>query len=238
MTSGIIFSDISDHLPIFTFFCQSHTNNICNINHTPPIINTQTKEKFKSALANCNWESVLCSVDPDVAYQNVLSIYNRTYEKCFPLKILSRRKARLFNKPWITKGLQKSIKTKSKLYKLFLQNPSFENDSKYKKYRNKLHHLLKLSKKNYYDCKFERAKGNIKQTWNLLNEIINKRKTRSRIPTSCSHNNIEIQDPIKIANKFCEYFTNIGSSLKLVNCPNRRFLVPHFLKTKILKRYF
>ena len=130
-------------------------------------------------------------------------ITNIHYEKCFPLKILSRRKARLFNKPWITKGLQKSIKTKSKLYKLFLQNPSFENDSKYKKYRNKLHHLLKLSKKNYYDCKFERAKGNIKQTWNLLSEIKkNKRKNRSRIPTSFSHNNIEIQDLIKIANKF------------------------------------
>ena len=28
-----------------------------------------------------------------------------------------------------------------------------------------------------------------------------------------SHSNIEIEDPIKIAIKFCEYFTNIGSSL-------------------------
>ena len=44
------------------------------------------------------------------------------YNRCFPLKRLKAKKSTL-NKPWLTKGLQKSIKKKNLLNKRFLPNP-------------------------------------------------------------------------------------------------------------------
>ena len=57
----------------------------------------------------------------------------------------------------MTQGLLKSIKTKSKLYKAFLHNPCSPNHVQYKQNRNKLNHLLRISKRNYNDCKIESA---------------------------------------------------------------------------------
>ena len=99
------------------------------------------------------------------------------------------------------------------LHKKYIWHPSLHNETRYKKYKNKLNHLLKISKRNHYDDKLENAKGNLKQTWKILNEIINKRKTRSKMPSTFIHNNQEISDPFRIANRFCEYFTNVGPSL-------------------------
>ena len=53
----------------------------------------------------------------------------------------------------------------------------------------------------------------MKSTWRLLNEIINKRKSRNSVQSSFVIDNKEITDPMEIANHFCEFFTNIGPSL-------------------------
>ena len=117
-------------------------------------------------------------------------------------------------KPWITKGFLVSIKTKSKLYKELLRSPTSANDFKYKKFKNKLNNLLKISKRSYYDLKFNLAKGNLRATWNLLNQVINRKSKKSKTPFTFIDNGNEINDPILIANRFCDFFTNnnIGPS--------------------------
>ena len=60
--------------------------------------------------------------------------------------------------PWISKCLLKSINTKNKLYKRYAQKPSEERLSKFKTYRNKLNNLIRKSKKEYYNKKFESVK--------------------------------------------------------------------------------
>jgi hypothetical protein len=62
----------------------------------------------------------------------------------------------------MTNGLLKSIKRKKKLYKTFLKNPSNKNEKTYKKYKNKLNHILKISKKNCYEQTFIKYKSNTK----------------------------------------------------------------------------
>ena len=150
--------------------------------------------------------------DPNIAYDNFLSTYNKIYENCFPLKILTKNKAKLAAKPWITKGFLVSIKTKSKLYKEFLRSPTSANEYKYKKFKNKLNNLLKISKRSYYDLKFNLAKGNLRATWNLLNQFINRKSKKSKTPSTFIDNGNDINDPILIANRFCDFFTNISPS--------------------------
>ena len=47
----------------------------------------------------------------------------------------------------------------------------------YKDFRKELRKIIKLAKKNYYCKKFENFKGNIKKTWQLINELRGKSKT-------------------------------------------------------------
>ena len=53
----------------------------------------------------------------------------------------------------------------------------------------------------------------MKSTWRLLNEVINKRKSRNSVQSSFIIDNKEITDPMEIANHFCEFFTSIGPNL-------------------------
>ena len=59
----------------------------------------------------------------------------------------------------------------------------------------------------------DKARSNLKQTWKILNEVINRRVAKSPYPASFTKNTMEISNPTDIANKFCDYFTNIGPNL-------------------------
>ena len=54
---------------------------------------------------------------------------------------------------------------------------------------------------------------NLKTTWKLINEIINERKIKSSIPDSFKENEQIISDAKEIANKFNDYFVNVGPNL-------------------------
>ena len=64
--------------------------------------------------------------------------------------------------------LTKSINTKNKLYKRYVQKPSEERLNKFKTYRNKLNNLIRKSKKEYYNKKFESVKNNLRKTWKTI----------------------------------------------------------------------
>ena len=70
-----------------------------------------------------------------------------------------------------------------------------------------------VAKRSYYDRKFESAQKDRKLTWKLLNEVINKRKSKSPLPSSFKSEGGTITDPVEIANRHCKYFTNIGPNL-------------------------
>ena len=59
-------------------------------------------------------------------------------ETLFPVKKLKMTNEKFPRKPWITPGLIKLCNKKQKLYKCFVSDPSEQNKSKYKSYRNKL----------------------------------------------------------------------------------------------------
>jgi hypothetical protein len=92
-----------------------------------------------------------------------------------------------------------------------MTNPTSYRERKYKEYKNKLNHLIRIAKRTYYDTKLEQANSDLKTTWKLINEVINIRKKKSSYPTSFNINKNMISDPKKIADKFCQYFTNVAN---------------------------
>ena len=76
----------------------------------------------------------------------------------------------------------KSIRTKATLYKHFLKNLSVAVEKTYKSFKNKLNHLIRIAKRNFYDHKLAASKNDIKTRWKILNEVLNKRKSKLTYP--------------------------------------------------------
>ena len=206
--SGLLFTDISDHLPIFSFFYDQSLQDASDTYVTFRDKNKANLLKFQDRLRNFKWTDLEGYDDPNCAYatfhKNLMNIYNTSsFEKKFKS-----------NKPWISGGLLTSIRKKNKLYKKFLSVPTSSYENMYKKYKNKLNHLiLRSAKRRYYEERLESTKTNIKTTWKTLNEIINKKTRKKSLPSVFIANNQNIVNPLNIANRFCDYFTNIGPNL-------------------------
>ena len=67
---------------------------------------------------------------------------------------------------------------KNKLYKKYLNIPSAANEVKYKTYRNKLNHILQKAEKQHFSGLLDVNKNNLKKTWQIMNDIVNKTRKR------------------------------------------------------------
>ena len=61
--------------------------------------------------------------------------------------------------------------------------------TQHKKYTNKLNNTIKLAKKYYYEKQFTNYKKNSRMTWKTINDILNKKTERSKIPQKFIENN-------------------------------------------------
>ena len=141
--------------------------------------------------------------------------FNFILNKHAPLRTQTRKEQKQSAKPWITSAILKSIKTKQKLYKLFLLNPK-DRDTwyTYKKFRNILTHTIEKSKQTHFQGKIFQSKSNSKKLWKTINEItqLKKKGNKNSIEISDSSGK-SIIDPIEVSNSFNKFFTSIGSSL-------------------------
>ena len=239
IVNGIILNDLSDHLPVFALSSTKFEKPNNETTYYTRDYNDLNIIKFQTKLSQVEWTRVLIGQDPNRLYDVFAEEYYRHFEDCFPLKISKLNSCRKSKSPWITKGLLTSVKKKNKLYKKYLANPTPVRDSQYKRYKNKLNHLIRISKKTYYDKKFELAKSDLKTTWKLINEVTNLKRKKPSLPSSFRSNNMTINEPSKIANDFCKYFSEIGPSLARKIPPTNRsfheFLGPTISETIFLK---
>ena len=90
-----------------------------------------------------------------------------------PLKPLLKRKFKQSSKPWITKGILKSIKIKNVLF-------TSGHVDKYRFYRNKITTLIRHNKKLYYQTYFSQHMKDLKKTWSGINEVMSRKKRKSK----------------------------------------------------------
>ena len=212
--SGVLILDISDHLPTFCLIknnCQKNRASDCvrmirDVKHFNP-------EFFAEEIA-LNLQQLIYTDDPDLAIKKFLQIIIDATNKHAPLRKLSRKEMKLKSKPWITKGLLKSISTKNKLFQqCYKQNNPFLG-AKYKSYLNTLTKIKEIAKRNYYQNELTTHRGDLAKQWKIINEIIcHKKASNEVINVLTDHHKCNITDKVKIANLFNEFFTNVGTSL-------------------------
>ena len=81
----------------------------------------------------------------------------------------------------MTKGLLISRCSKNTLHKRYLIDPSNFNKSTYTNYRNIYNSLIRLSKKEHFADNLRKCKKNPKKTWEIFNEVINKKKILKKL---------------------------------------------------------
>ena len=145
----------------------------------------------------------------DVFYSKISEIVNLH----IPVKELSKREVKIKSEPWITFGIRVSIQVKNKLFKKFLRTKSPYYHAKFKHYRNILNHILRISRKQYYNEYFSININDSKRVWNKIKQKVCLKSKSKQILTKIVKDNHEIIDMKNIPNTFNKYFANVGDQL-------------------------
>ena len=174
--NGILVTDISDHFPIFHI---GHNTQVIESDETYIISRNDSnvnKLSFQQALSEIDLSEIYMISDAQPAFTWFYSRFTKLFDKHFPKrKIKYRYNTR---KPWLTPALKESIRTKNKLYRKFMKIGSSHYECKYRRYRNKLNSLLKHAERPHFADLLESNKSNLKKTWNIIEDIINKKNPR------------------------------------------------------------
>ena len=209
--SGILYSGITDHLPVFISIQESHRI----IPKERPLIRIYCEKNinsFQSKLAESNWDKFEESNNCTEALKIFYDIWNKCHNEAFPLTRLSRAKCK--QKPWISADLKKEIIIKNKLYRETIRNPTPSNKVRLKEAKNKVTNHIRSAHGKYYQNKINGEKQNLKTMWNLFGKVINSKKMKDQ-------NNIRelklgkkiITKNAEIADALNSFFCNIGQDL-------------------------
>ena len=213
-------------MPIFCSFKNIYIKNHNNLEKEIPDTKHFNTEAFCNDICSLmeSPKYLIKISNPDLAMTNFINDIKNMVTRHTPLKKLSRKEAKTRSRPWLTKGLLKSIKTKNLLFCQRYKQQKTHLISKYKNYFNKLTRLKQVAKKNYYQNELNKHKNNLSKQWKLINEIISHKKyQRQIINVILDINNEKITDTQAISNLLNNYFTNIGPSMdaKIPKCPNK-----------------
>ena len=220
-TSGILISNISDHLPYFLsldyLFIKEPIKKRIKVVHE----SRDSISNFKHALLEptiVEKLNNLMDTDINTSYNKFDDILNLLINKHFPIKYKRNNKYKNKKNDWITSGILRSIAFRDKLYQKLkstkVDNPRFVVlKNNLKTYNRILKQSIRLAKKSFYSKYFNDYKNNIKKTWNMINEIINKKKFSNSFPKQFLINDNLESDPKTIAQQFNNYFVEIGPKL-------------------------
>ena len=239
--SGVIQFEASDHLPIF---------GLARINLPKPSILTPSykrvfdaskKDQFCDLFQQklCNSTITTGNFNPNTAMTSLIHAISTTYKGVFPLQKVTKRYLRKFRKPWITASILKLIKTKHKLYKVYLNKRNVDSFEKYKSQRNIVKRYIEQSKRNYFKNMFHNCKDDRKKTWSCLNTVLNKSsKKASSLPKDLvSKGKGKLFSPKDVVNELNEHFVKKGPLLASKIKARRRSYRKH-LKRNPKTMYF
>ena len=210
-------TDISDHFLVFTIL-DAGRNKVTSTNKyklrrkfTPENI-ALLQEKLDSV----EWSDVYNTNENIDRSFNIFSdiLSTKFYlDYCIPLrKYRSNDYTRIPKQPWVSKSILNSINRKNRLYVNYVKNRNENTRQKYTSYKNILTNTLRLAKKKYFAEQLNQFRNDIKNTWKVINSVLNRAKNTSSI-AKLRVDDITIEDNQRIAENFNLYISQIGSNL-------------------------
>ena len=233
---------ISDHLPQFLIIedlKQTLNKEIATI--TFKDYKSFSDDAFKAELSELDWSLLTENSEVNLGFETFVRLVNRILDKHVPTKIIEKKENKITSKPWVTRGIKTSMKIRDKFYKQMIKTKSkqqkLSKHNSYKKYRNKITELLRISRQTYYQKYFEKNKKNSKRLWQGIHEIISSQKSKkdSSISTIIVDGNT-ITAPTEMAENFNNFFTLIGKNLQEKIPPTKKTFTD-YLKTPNIENF-
>ena len=140
-TAGILTVDITDHLPIFCLVRTQPTRNNSNKKYFRDYYKFN-RDLSLNDMKLIAWHEILNpEKNLNEKVQEAINTLNKIVDKHAPLKLASQSKQRQLNKPWLTKGILKSVKRKQKMNRTHFLSRDLQKIGEYKQYAPILSHL-------------------------------------------------------------------------------------------------
>ena len=156
--------------------------------------------------------------DPSLSFDNFYSTIECLLEKHTLLKKFGNSKKRKKSNPWITKGILTSINKRDHLRKCFLKekDPFLKSLflESFKKYRNRIVSLCRLSKSNFFHKFFRDNQKNIGKIWEGVKSLISFRSSASPHLMCINVENNIVTDPLVVSDSFNNYFVSIADNIR------------------------
>ena len=223
---GVLVTDISDHYPIFSLISNAGKNYKTEKHTTIRNFTAFSKDEFNKTLQEALNENVVSTMSINEQTKIFLNTFSNTVNKLAPFRKMTQK--RLKKKPWLTRGILKSIKIKNKMFKnlhshILSNNPNdlVNNvNQRYKTYRNASNHLTSNANRYYYNKILIENRSNPKKIWQTINILHNSQKLKNQVEIT------KLQTPYGtvtsltvIAETLNEFFVNIGPQMAL-NIPD------------------
>ena len=169
-----------------------------------------SEEAFLQDVATINWQDVLgTSDDVNKLVERFSTLFSLMIEKHAPL-----RQIRVSEKycPWINADLKRLIRTRDRLKRSAVKHKSQVMISSYKQCRNQVNTLYVTLKRQHFSDKILQQKGNMKESWQTINQLLNKRSKSTNI-YSLSDSSQTLFDKQRISDKMNQFFCSVGKTL-------------------------
>ena len=165
-------------------------------------------------MSEVDWSAVIGSLDEDrndvtSAYQSFITRFQQIYNYCFPISLQNSR-LRTPRKEWMTAGLLTACRKKNILYRKFIKNLTNSNRQTFVSYSNKFQSIKTKAIREFYSIKFKSYHNNMKKTWNLITQLLNRRRSEVNTDVFRSIDGKDLATPGEITKAFNNYFANIG----------------------------
>ena len=210
--SGLIYSSISDHLPVFYL-------NV--IKENKPIAKRIQKrnmsknniESFKEKLSSNDWSPIQNDFQPERAFNKFSSEIEKHFETCFPFTNVNQNIKRTPVNNWMTRDLLKLRQTKDRLFKCKMRKRTEVASNKFKEASSIYKAAVRVAKKEYYSNKFNEFSKDMKKTWEIINILVRKNKKSHSIPNLFQDENRNYSTFLEIAEGFNSFFVEVGPRL-------------------------
>ena len=217
--TGVHEVSLSDH---FLVYCIRKFNGAVEKGHKR--IKTRSIKHFKedeflSDVSDTCWEHFFQQTDDiNKLVDDWSTLFALIIEKHAPL-----REMRVSEKycPWINKDLKSLMRNRDRLKIAALKSKSTVLMDSYRQARNKVNSVNIKLKKQCFSAKISECRGNMKESWKTINEVLNKRSKSCNIDCIKDSGNA-IVNKKDISNAMNSFFCTIGEKLasKIDATPN------------------
>ena len=149
--SCVLIHDLSDHLPSLINIHNQTYGTGDYLEFKSRSLNKEKISNIKNLLHNTDW-SVLDRNNVNITFKEFHTILEKNLDLVAPIKNNRIPCHKIWQEPWITTGLSRSMNKCTQLYKKSIKCSATPTDNvKYKTYRNVLTKIKRKAKEDYYN---------------------------------------------------------------------------------------